>query len=157
MPGRFNVLSSNGATVIVDYAHNPGRSSPWSRPSTSFPHGRRSLVFTACNRRDIDVVRMGEIIGDGFERVVLYQDQGNNDRADGDLNALLRRGLAKATRVKEISNVAGELAAIEHALHDLRADDVVVIGVESIDQGLSHVQALLAARHHSAQSAISVP
>jgi cyanophycin synthetase len=156
-PGRFNVLSSNGATVIVDYAHNPSALAALVGALDQLPHGRRSLVFTACNRRDIDVVRMGEIIGDGFERVVLYQDQGNNDRADGDLNALLRRGLAKATRVKEVSDVSGELAAIEHALSDLRPDDLVVIGVESIDQGLSHVQALLAARDHSAQSAISVP
>jgi cyanophycin synthetase len=156
-PGRFNVLSSNGATVIVDYAHNPSALAALVEALDQFPHRRRSLVFTACNRRDIDVVRMGEIIGDGFERVVLYQDQGNNDRTDGDLNALLRQGLARATRVKEVSDVSGELAAIEQALYDLRADDLVVIGVESIDQGLTHVQALLAARDPSAQSAISVP
>jgi cyanophycin synthetase len=154
-PGRFNVLTSDGATVIVDYAHNPSALAALVEALNQFPHRRRSLVFTACNRRDIDVVRMGEIIGDGFERVVLYQDQGNTDRADGDLNALLRRGLTRGTRVKEISDAPGESGAIDQALHDLRADDLVVIGVESIDEGLAHVQALLTARETS-QSAVSV-
>ncbi len=57
-----------------------------------FPHKRRTVVFAGCNRRDSDVVRQGEILGAGFDRVVLYRDQGNRDRKDGELNALLRRG-----------------------------------------------------------------
>ena len=151
-PGRFNVLSSDGATIIVDYAHNSSALSALVDALDQFPHLHRSLVFTACNRRDADVVRMGEVIGSGFDRVILYQDQGNNDRTDGDLNTLLRRGFDKGTRINEVSEAPGEFAAIETALRDLHPDNLVVVGVESIETALAHVQNLLTARNEWGQA-----
>ncbi len=151
-PGRFNILSSDGVTVIVDYAHNSSALSALVGALNQFPHQRRSLVFTACNRRDADVVRMGEVIGNGFDSVILYQDQGNNDRTDGDLNTLLRRGFDRGARISEVSEAPGELTAIEEAFRDLHPDNLLVVGVESIEAGLAHVQNLLTARNHVGQA-----
>ena len=109
----------------------------------AFPHRRRSLVFTSGNRRDADVVAMGRLIGDGFDRVLLYADYGHSDRAEGELNALLRRGIAAGKRVSETVEVPGEMAAIEAALADLQPGDLLVLGVESIEEALAFVQARL--------------
>src|SRR5205085_2536875 len=78
------------------------------------------VVFTACNRRDCDVIEMGEILGHGFDRVILYRDRGNNERADGELNAVLRRGLAAGRRVAEVVEADTEQDAAEAALRSLR-------------------------------------
>jgi cyanophycin synthetase len=137
VPGRFNVFRAGDATVIADYAHNPSALAALVESLAAFPHRRRSLVFTACNRRDDDVLAMGRIIGDDFDRVLLYEDRGNRDRADGELNAVLRRGIAAGQRVGDTTEISGERPAIEAALADLHPGDLLVIGVESIEETLA--------------------
>lgn len=146
MPARFNVFEVDGATVIVDFPHNAMHLEALIETAASFPHRRRVIVFAGCNRRDSDVVRQGELIGDGFDRVILYEDKGNQDRADGELNVLLRTGLAGRARVKQIVEVPTELDAIDKALGDLEAGDLVILGVEAIEPSLDHVQRVLASR-----------
>ncbi len=153
VPGRFNVFRSGEATVIVDYAHNPSALTALVEALGGFPHRRRCLVFTPSNRRDSDVLAMGRTIGDGFDRVFLYGDEGHNDRADGELSALLRRGLAAGKRHTEIRTAHGEQPAIEAALAELDRGDLLVIGVESIEESLAFVQARLEERAGPQQSA----
>jgi cyanophycin synthetase len=143
VPGRFNVLRAGEATVLVDYAHNPSALAALVESLDAFPHRRRALVFTACNRRDPDVLAMGQLIGNGFDRVLLYADRGNSDRADGELNALLRRGIAAGKRATHTEEIAGEMPAIEAALTSLQPGDLLVLGVESIEEALTFVQARL--------------
>lgn len=140
VPGRFNVFRVGEATVLVDYAHNPSALVALVESLSAFPHRRRSLVFTACDRRDADVVAMGQIIGDGFDRVFLYETDGSSDRADGELNVLLHRGIAAGRRVDETIRLGDESAAIEASLAEVRDGDLLVIGVESIEEALALVQ-----------------
>jgi cyanophycin synthetase len=145
-PGRFNVLHANGATVIVDYAHNPSALAAVVESLEQFPHRRRCLVFTGCNRRDEDVLEMGAIVGNGFDRVILYPDRGNNDRADGELNALLRQGLARGKRIAGTLETGNEREAIATALDGLEPGDLVVVGVEAIEESLAFACARLNGR-----------
>jgi cyanophycin synthetase len=145
VPGRFNVLRADGATVIVDYAHNPSALTAVVESLAGFAHRRRCLVFTPSNRRDADVLAMGRSIGDGFDRVLLYRDEGHSDRADGELGALLRRGIAGGRRHPEIIETGGEQAAIEKALTELRNEDLLIIGVDSIEESLAFVTSRLSA------------
>jgi cyanophycin synthetase len=149
-PGRFNVLQANGATVIVDYAHNPSALAAVVEALGQLPHRRRTIVFAGCNRRDDDVVEMGAVVGDGFDRVILYHDRGNNDRADGELNALVRTGLARGRRVARTIETASEREAIGAALDAIEPGDVVVLGVEAIEESLALVRARLDGRAASA-------
>jgi cyanophycin synthetase len=143
VPGRFNVFHAKGAVVIVDYAHNPSALDALVAGLDGFPHRRRTLVYAGCNRRDADILRMGRTAGDAFDRVLLYEDRGNNDRADGELNALFRRGLAEGRRVAETRETPDEPRAIAEALGDLAPGDLVAIGVEAIEEALALVQQTL--------------
>jgi cyanophycin synthetase len=141
VPGRFNVFHLDGATVIADYAHNPSALSAMVAALDHFPSRRRVLVFSGCNRRDAEVVEMGSIAGSAFDRIVLYADRGNNDRSDGELNALFRRGLATGKRQPAVEAVADERAALSAALDDLQGGDLVVLGLEAIDESLQALHA----------------
>jgi cyanophycin synthetase len=143
-PGRFNVLQDGTGTVIVDYAHNLSALSALIEALDQFPNPCRSLVFSAANRRDEDVVEMGKLVGDGFDRVILYRDQGNSDRSDGELNTLLLRGLQAGKRVTETIEVEGERTAIQVALRGRRAGEVVVVCVEVIEDSLTFAEACTA-------------
>jgi cyanophycin synthetase len=140
MPARFNLFKVKGATVVVDFPHNAMALEALIETAESFPHSRRVLVFAGCNRRDADVVRQGELVGDGFDRVILYEDKGNQDRKDGELNILLKQGLVGRPRLQELIEVPDENAAIERALRDLEPGDLIIVGVEVIERSLEFVQ-----------------
>jgi len=140
-PGRFNVLQARGATLIIDYAHNASALAALVKALEQFPHRERLMVYSAAgNRRDADILRQGEILGNGFDRVILYEDQCAYGRPDGETIALLRQGLAAGSRVSEVHATRGEFTAIETALNQLRPDDLAVIGPESVEEALAFVE-----------------
>jgi cyanophycin synthetase len=145
--GRFHVLEHVGATVIVDHARNPSALDALARALGAFPPGRRTMVYAASgDRRDADIVRQGTILGDGFDRVILYEDSTIYDRGEGETLALLRRGVDQSRRVAETVEAQGESAAIDLALDRPGPGEVIVIGSESIEDTLAYVRTKLAAR-----------
>ena len=142
-PGRFNVFRVGGSAVVADYAHNPSAMAALVTALDGFPQEGRTAVFAGCNRRASDLVEMGELLGHGFDRVILYEDRGNNSCADGELNRHLRRGLAAGRRVCEVIEVTDERTAIRTALEALGKSELVVVGVESIEDALACVEECL--------------
>ena len=116
-PGRFNVFDYHGATVIADYGHNPDAILALVRAVDAMPAKRRSVVISgAGDRRDEDIRMQTEILGEAFDDVLLYQDQCQRGRADGEVVALLRQGPVSATRAKQVDEIYGEFLAIDTAL-----------------------------------------
>ncbi|MBX6311504.1 MAG: cyanophycin synthetase, partial [Isosphaeraceae bacterium] len=145
-PGRFNVLEADGATVIVDFAHNASALAALAAALDRFPKRRRSIVYSAAgSRTDADIIAQGRALGEAFDHVLLYEGDCNYNRPDGEVIALLRRGLAEGRRVSEIRETRGERAAIATALETLRPGDLLVIGPESIEESLAFVRRRLAA------------
>jgi cyanophycin synthetase len=139
-PGRFNMFDYRGATLIADYGHNPDAILALVHAIDSIPAKRRLVVISgAGDRRDIDIQRQTEILGDSFDEVILYQDQCQRGRADGEVLALLRQGLAKATRAKAIAEVRGEFLATDTALARLQPGDLCLILVDQVDAALAHI------------------
>ena len=116
-PGRFNVFDYRGATVIADYGHNPDAISALVHAVESMPGLRRSVVISgAGDRRDEDIRQQTQILGAAFDDVMLYQDQCQRGRADGEVIALLRDGLQGATRTSHVEEIQGEFVAIDEGL-----------------------------------------
>ncbi|MGP1614140.1 MAG: glutamate ligase domain-containing protein, partial [Pollutimonas bauzanensis] len=126
-PGRFNVFSYRGATLIADYGHNPDAILALVQAIDTMPAARRSVVISgAGDRRDVDIRRQTEILGDAFDDVILYQDMCQRGRGDGEVVALLREGLAHAQRTTRIQDVRGEFLAIDTALGQLEEGDLAI-------------------------------
>lgn len=147
-PGRFNVLHKHGATLIVDYGHNPSARAALVEALNMFPHERRVIVCSADGDRTSEsIVRQGEILGDGFDRVILYEDRNLRGRSEGDIFELLGRGLDLGRRVKSIERIVGEDVAIARAIRELAPGDLVVFQVDEdvqitrslVEAGLSNV------------------
>ena len=139
-PGRFNVFDYRGATVIADYGHNPDAILALVRAVDAMPAKRRSVVISgAGDRRDEDIRMQTEILGDAFDEVLLYQDQCQRGRADGEVLALLQQGLVNATRSKHVEEIHGEFLAIDTALARLGAGDLCLILVDQVEEALDHI------------------
>lgn len=139
-PGRFNVFNYRGATVIADYGHNPDAILALVSAVESMPAKRRSVVISgAGDRRDVDITQQTEILGAAFDDVLLYQDQCQRGRADGEVVALLRQGLAGAKRTTHVDEINGEFIAIDTALARLSDGDLCLILIDQVEEALAHI------------------
>ncbi|ARP82722.1 cyanophycin synthetase [Bordetella genomosp. 8] len=139
-PGRFNVFNYRGATIIADYGHNPDAIGALVQAVEAMPATRRSVVISgAGDRRDEDIRRQTEILGEAFDDVLLYQDQCQRGRADGEVIALLREGLRNANRTSYSTEINGEFVAIDAALERLQAGDLCLILVDQVEEALAHI------------------
>jgi cyanophycin synthetase len=140
--GRFNFFKYRGATVIADYGHNPDAMIALVQAVQAMPATRRSVVISgAGDRRDQDIRQQTEILGDAFDEVILYEDQCQRGRRDGEVIALLRQGLAHARRTTQTSEIKGEFLAIDTAMDKLAPGDLCLILVDQVEEALAHIAA----------------
>jgi cyanophycin synthetase len=145
VPGRFNVFSYRGATLIADYGHNPDAILALVRAVEAMPAQRRMIVISgAGDRRDKDIRRQTEILGDAFDEILLFQDQCQRGRKDGEVIDLLRQGLVHAKRVSTIEEIRGEFLAIDTALARLQPGDLCLILIDQVEAALDHIACRLA-------------
>ncbi len=145
VPGRFNMFSYRGATLIADYGHNPDAILALVRAVEAMPAQRRMIVISgAGDRRDEDISRQTEILGDVFDEILLYQDQCQRGRKDGEVIDLLRRGLVRARRVSTVEEVRGEFLAIDTALARVQPGDLCLILIDQVEAALDHIERRLA-------------
>jgi cyanophycin synthetase len=145
-PGRFNVFDYRGATLVADYGHNPDAIQALVQAVDALPGKQRWVVISgAGDRRDEDIRRQTEILGDAFDGVILYQDACQRGRADGEVLGLLRLGLSKASRTKTIEEIRGEFLAIDTALGKLQPGDLCLILVDQVEEALAHIAQRIAA------------
>lgn len=139
-PGRFNLFNYRNATLIADYGHNPDAIQALVSAIDNIPSKKRSVVISAAgDRRDEDIRQQTRIIGDAFDKVVLYQDQCQRGRADGEVLSLLREGLGNARRTQNVSEIFGEAIAIDTALSNLEEGELCLILVDQVEQSLGQI------------------
>jgi cyanophycin synthetase len=139
-PGRFNFFEYRGAHVIADYGHNPDAILALVAAVENIPAKRRLVVISgAGDRRDIDIMRQSEIVGDAFDEVILYQDKCQRGREDGEVLQLLQNGLLNAKRAQKIDEIRGEFVAIDTALSRLGEGDLCLILIDQVDEALAYI------------------
>ena len=129
VPGRFTLFEHHGATVVVDDAHNAPALEALAAALDRFPSERRMLVFGAgVQRRDEDLIEQGKVIGATFDRVFLCEDQSvKRELPETEARALLKKGLYEGRRVTKIIDEGARRAAVEAALAQLVAGDLLVL------------------------------
>jgi len=141
VPGRFNLLDVHGATVVADYGHNSSSLLAIIEALGQFPHGHRTVVYSAAgDRRDVDMIRQGEILADHFDRIILYEDQYLRGRKPGEISSIFKRGMDSGKRVKEVYDFIGWEKAVEHALTLIQAGDLMLLQADTIDETVQYLQ-----------------
>ena len=141
VPGRFNLLEIHGATVIVDYGHNAHALTALVQAIEHFPSVRRTCVYsTAGDRRDCDMLRQGQLLGEAFDRVILYEDHYTRGRPDGEIIRLLREGMASGKRVRQIDEIRGAVTAVETALRSAQPGELMLVQADAIDETVQFVR-----------------
>ncbi|MBN2107499.1 MAG: cyanophycin synthetase [Deltaproteobacteria bacterium] len=141
LPGRFNVVSRNGSTIIVDYGHNPSSLEAIIAALDNYDHKRRVAIYsTAGDRRDCDIILQGKLLGEAFDSVILYEDHYLRGRQKGDIIRLFRQGLAGSPRTKEVSEIFGSLNAIDAAMSTLASGSLLLIQADEVDETVDYMR-----------------
>ncbi len=126
VPGRFETVDAGQPfLVIVDYAHTPDSLANVLRAARELGEGRLIVVFGAGGDRDREKrPLMGRVARDAADRVIVTTD---NPRGEDPL------AIAEEIAEGALEIVVDRRAAIEQALADAGADDVVVIAGKGAD------------------------
>lgn len=143
-PGRFNVLTHQGSTIVLDYGHNASALLALQEALGKFPHKRRKVVYTAAgDRRDVDIRRQAELLAGFFDEIYIYEDQCTRGRQNGEIIQLMRDGFVKASRRTRVLQAPGEMAAIGAAIARLEPGDLLLCQVDQVEAALSFVTGML--------------
>jgi len=149
-PGRFNLFEYNGATVIVDYGHNVSSLRSMLETIEQFAPSRRIAVYTAAgDRRDEDMVKQGELLGEAFDTVILYEDHYTRGREPGEIMGLFRSGINTGRRVRDIQEVKGAVLAIEASLSMAQPGDLVLVQADTVDETINFMREKLVQPQHA--------
>ncbi len=144
-PGRFNLFEINGSTVILDYGHNASALACLIEAIDEWPKARRVAVYsTAGDRRDCDLIRQGELLGNAFDRVILYEDHYLRGRKEGEIIGLFRQGVEKGVRTREIEEIRGAVKAMEYALTTVAPGEVLLLQADVVDESVDFIRHYLA-------------
>jgi cyanophycin synthetase len=140
-PARFNLLDVRGTTVVLDYGHNVSALARLIETLDQFSHQSRSIVYSAAgDRRNEDMVRQGEQLGDAFDQVILYEDTYLRGRPEGEIFSLFRQGLTGRKRVRKIQEIRGGIQAVDTALDGVRPGELLVIQPDLILDTVEHIR-----------------
>ena len=126
VPGRFeSVEAGQPFSVIVDYAHTPHSLDNVLRAARELGPGRLTVVFGAGGDRDRDKrPLMGRVAAERADRAIVTTD---NPRSEDP------QAIAEEVAAGRLEIVVDRRAAIEQALADAGAGDVVVIAGKGAD------------------------
>jgi len=136
-PGRMNLLDLKDFTVLIDYAHNVAGMSALEKFLSKFPASRRTGVLGGTgDRRDEDIVELGELAARMFDRVVVREDEDTRGRPPGATADLFIDGLKKENPEFPYERILNSEEAIRFALESAEKDELVAILGGDVNEGI---------------------
>ncbi len=134
-PGRFNMYSVNGATVILDYAHNIEGYKAVLEGAKAIKHKRFiGIIGVPGDRLDSNILQVGNIAGSYFNYIYIKEDEDKRGRKSGEVAKLLEKGvLDSGFNSKNIKTVLNESEALEDAIYSSKPGDLVIVFFEKFE------------------------
>jgi cyanophycin synthetase len=141
-PGRMNIFDEHPFKVILDYGHNPAAVEVMCELVGRLDvAGRRICVLAAPgDRRDEDIAEIGRIAARHFDRYICRRDDTLRGRKPDEVPHLLRDALLGAgVAAEQVLVIPDEQAAIDAALREAEAGDLVLIFADGITRSWKQV------------------
>ncbi len=136
-PGRTNIYNEHPFKVILDYAHNPAGFKAMADLADKLdPEGKRVMVISAPgDRRDEDIRDSVAACLPHFTHFVCKADSNRRGRGDDEIPQLIRSYLLElGVDDSNITVIADEEPAVDHALSIAEAGDLVVITADDLQR-----------------------
>ena len=136
-PGRMMRFESNGARLLIDYAHNPDGMRGFLTVARGLPGGRRLAVTLgqAGNRSNADIEELVRVTAQFRPDLVIVTENEAylRGRALGEIPAIIRAELGRCGIADSSIRLCGsELEAVRCALDWAEPGDVLALAVHSL-------------------------
>lgn len=134
VPGRLQLVQGHpkGAAIYVDYAHKPAAVETVLNTLRPHTEGRLVCVIGCGGNRDAGKRPMMGKIASELADIAIITDDNPRHEDPATIRAAMMAG---ANEAKGATEIAGRAAAIEWAVNELRAGDVLVIAGKGHEQG----------------------
>jgi cyanophycin synthetase len=138
-PGRMNLFDLGSHHTLVDYAHNPAGYEAVGSFVRNWKGERVGVVGGPGDRRDEDLILLGKLAAQMFDRIIVKEDDDKRGRDRGEVADLIVKGILQETSVPyEI--VLDETEAIEVALDRVEKGGLVTIFPESVSRAIALIK-----------------
>ncbi|MGD9589992.1 MAG: cyanophycin synthetase [Pyrinomonadaceae bacterium] len=153
-PGRLNFIEVGSVTVLMDYAHNPAGFRGLVDFISKLPNKYRTVILTIPgDRRDEDIMEMGQIAGEFFDRIVVREGHYLRGREASEVARLIQDGIARAGKDPQVRVIPGSRDSIHHAIKNGRKGELVVTLADVVSDDIGYVQELRDSELESQQQA----
>jgi len=140
-PGRMNMFHFRNFSVMLDYAHN----THGLHAIGKFVHAvdapmKVGLIAGVGDRRDEDLISLGEEAARIFDEIIIRQDKNLRGRTEQEIIDLMTKGIHNVDKDKKIVVIRKESEAIDYAFKNAVKDSFIVIISDVIPDALEQVK-----------------
>jgi cyanophycin synthetase len=139
-PGRMNLFEIEDYQVLIDYAHNPHGFKAVGDFVRNWQGNKIGVVGGPGDRRDEDLILLGNISAQIFDQILIKEDQDPRGRKLGEVADIIQKGIYQISADKTHEIILDETEAINKALDQAQKDSLVVIFPEKIASAINLVK-----------------
>ncbi|MEA5534002.1 cyanophycin synthetase [Crocosphaera sp. XPORK-15E] len=139
-PGRMNLFNLGDYHALVDYAHNPAGYQAVGEFVKNWKGQRLGVVGGPGDRRDEDLILLGKIAAQVFDRIIIKEDEDKRGRDRGEVADLIIKGIVQENPQAQYEAILEESEALEFGLDKVEKGGLVVIFPESVSQAISVIK-----------------
>ncbi len=140
-PGRMNLFHFKNYTVMLDYAHNTHGIQAIGKFVNAVDSPLKvGIVAGVGDRRDEDIISLGEESARIFDEIIIRQDKNLRGRTEQEMIDLMTKGIYNVDPAKKITIFRKESEAIDHAIANAQKDSFIVVISDVVPDALEQVK-----------------
>jgi cyanophycin synthetase len=134
-PGRMNVFQFRDFSVLLDYAHNAaGLEALGSYLDRSGAKVKVGIIAGVGDRRDEDIIEVGEQAARMFDEVIIRMDDEMRGRTHEEMAALLKEGLSNVKKKIPVKVIPDTAEAIRYAVENAVKGSIITVCCEKVNE-----------------------
>jgi cyanophycin synthetase len=142
-PGRMNLFDLGSYHALVDYAHNPAGYEAVGGFVRNWRGERIGAIGGPGDRRDEDLIMLGKLSAQIFDRIIIKEDDDKRGRDSGKVADLIAKGIYQENPNCIYETILDEAEAINSALDRASRNNnntLVVIFPESVTRAIDLIK-----------------
>ncbi|WP_019505758.1 cyanophycin synthetase [Pleurocapsa sp. PCC 7319] len=140
IPGRMNLFDLGDYHALVDYAHNPHGYKAVGDFVRNWQGKRIGVVGGPGDRRDEDLIQLGNISAQIFDRIIIKEDEDPRGREPGEVADLIAKGIGQVNPNSVYEVILQETEATNAALDQAQTNNLVVVFPDKVNQAISLIK-----------------
>jgi cyanophycin synthetase len=137
----MNLFHFKHFTIMLDYAHNThGLHALGKMIANIDAPVKVGVIAGVGDRRDEDLVALGEESARIFDEIIIRQDKNTRGRSEESIIGLMTQGIHNVDPSKKVLTIRKESEAIDHAIKHAVKDSFIVVISDVVPDALEQVK-----------------